>query len=119
MVHILTDTTAGLSAEDAARYSIPVVPQVIHFGEESFLEVQEMDITAFVERLVTSPVLPKTSAPPPELYSTYLRQFASDGEPILCIHPSSKVSGTVRSATVARQSLQDHAGLSVLLKFPL
>jgi len=107
MVHILTDTTAGLSAEEADRYDIPVVPQVIHFGEESFLEVEEMDVAAFVERLVTSPILPKTSAPPPELYSTYLRRFAADGEPILCIHPSSKVSGTVRSATVARQSFPD------------
>lgn len=104
MVHILTDTTAGLSAEDAARYEIPVIPQVIHFGQESFLECQEMDVEAFIERLVTSPVLPKTSAPPPELYSDHLRRFVADGEPILCIHPSSKVSGTVRSATVARQT---------------
>jgi DegV family protein with EDD domain len=107
MVHILTDTTAGLSAEDAARYDIPVIPQVIHFGHESYLECQEMDVEAFIERLVTSRDLPKTSAPPPELYSEHFRRFAADGEPILCIHPSSKVSGTVRSATVARQAFPD------------
>jgi DegV family protein with EDD domain len=107
MVHILTDTTAGLSAGDAARYDIPVVPQIIHFGQESFLECQELDVASFIERLVTSRALPKTSAPPPELYRPHLERFAADGEPILCIHPSSKVSGTVRSAMVARQEFPD------------
>jgi DegV family protein with EDD domain len=107
MVHILTDTTAALSSDEAERYGIPVIPQVIHFGHESFLECQEMDVGMFIERLVTSEVLPKTSAPPPELFSTHLERFAADGEPILCIHPSSKVSGTVRSASVARQAFPD------------
>ena len=37
MVHILTDTTSGLPPEIAAQYGIPVVPQVIHFGQESYL----------------------------------------------------------------------------------
>jgi DegV family protein with EDD domain len=104
MVHILTDTTSGLSPEVADRYDIPVIPQVIHFGQESYLECQEMDGDEFVERLVASRSLPKTSAPPPELFSPHLARFAQDGEPILCIHPSSKVSGTVRSATVARKT---------------
>lgn len=107
MVHIITDTTSGLSLEDVARYDIPLIPQVIHFGQESYLECQEMDIEMFIERLVTSQVLPKTSAPPPELFEAHLRRFAADDEPILCIHPSSKVSGTVRSAWVARQSFPD------------
>jgi DegV family protein with EDD domain len=98
---------AGLSPEDAARYDIPVIPQVIHFGQESYLECEEMDVPAFIERLLASSVLPKTSAPPPELYHPHLQRFATDGEPILCIHPSSKVSGTVRSATVARQAFPD------------
>jgi DegV family protein with EDD domain len=107
MVHILTDTTAALSPEDAARYDIEVVPQVIHFGQDSYLSCQEMDVETFVSRLVASQELPKTSAPPPELYSTRLERFVADGEPTLCIHPSAKVSGTVRSATVARQSFPD------------
>jgi len=107
MVHILTDTTAGLSCDDAARYDIPVIPQVIHFGQDSFLECQEMDVGTFIKRLVTSEDLPQTSAPPPELYVPHFRRFVADGEPILCIHPSAKVSGTVRSATVARQGFPD------------
>ena len=107
MVHIITDTTSGLEQEIAQKYDIPVIPQVIHFGQESFLECQEMDSAMFMERLVTSDVLPQTAAPPPELYYEHFERFGADGEPILCIHPSSKVSGTVRSAQVAKQDFPD------------
>ena len=107
MVHIVTDTTAVLPQDIAARYDIPIIPQVIHFGQESFLECQEMDSRMFMERLLTSETLPKTAAPPPELFHEHFERFAADGEPILCIHPSSKVSGTVRSASVARQAFPD------------
>jgi DegV family protein with EDD domain len=61
----------------------------------------------FMERLLTSKTLPQTAAPPPELFREHFERFAADGEPILCIHPSSKVSGTVRSASVARQEFPE------------
>lgn len=107
MVHIVTDTTSGLSQELAARYDVPVVPQVINFGQESYLECEEMDSQMFMEKLIASDVLPQTAAPPPELFHKHFERFAADGEPILCIHPSAKVSGTVRSALVAKQAFPD------------
>lgn len=102
MVRIITDTLAGLPASIARRYDIPVIPQVIIFGNESFLEGVEMDNAAFMARLVESPKLPKTAAPPPELFAEEFRRLVPTGEPIVCIHPSAEVSGTVRSVTVAK-----------------
>lgn len=102
MVKIITDTTAGLPAETARRYGIPVIPQVIIFGKDSYLEGVEMDNAAFMARLTTSRELPKTAAPPPELFTEEFRRLVPLAEPILCIHPSAAVSGTVRSATVAK-----------------
>jgi DegV family protein with EDD domain len=101
VVKIITDTTAGLPVEIVRRYDIPVIPQVIVFGEETFLEGVEIDNATFMERLKTSRRLPMTAAPPPELFIKEFQRLVPDGEPILCIHPSSEVSGTVRSATVA------------------
>lgn len=103
MVKIITDTTSGISKETAARFGIPVIPQIIVFGEESFYEGIDIDNAEFMQRLTTSTILPKTAAPPPELFTEQFSKFASSGESILCIHPSSEVSGTVRSATVAAQ----------------
>ena len=107
MVKIITDTTSALPAETARRYGIPVLPQVVIFGQDSFLEGVEMDRETFMARLKASAELPKTSAPPPELFAKEFRRLVPTGEPILCIHPSAEVSGTVRSATVAATDFPD------------
>lgn len=107
MVHIIADTTAGLSQDLLDKYHIPLVPQIINFGNESFLEGSEMDAAMFTQRLASSKALPKTAAPPPEMFVEHFARLASDGQPILCIHPSSKVSGTVRSAMIARQEFPE------------
>ncbi len=101
MVKIITDTTACLSPEFAQRYQIPVIPQVINFGEESYLEGVNLDHATFMQKLRHSKELPKTAAPPPELFVREFERLVPLGEPILCIHPSTEVSGTFRSATVA------------------
>jgi DegV family protein with EDD domain len=101
MVNIITDTTSCLSPEVAKRYNIPVIPQIINFGDESFYEGTQMDTAAFMARLRASSTLPKTAAPPPELFVEEFKRLISLSEPILCIHPSIEISGTVRSAMVA------------------
>ncbi len=107
MVNIITDTTACLPDEIAERYSIPIIPQVIIFGSDSYLENQEIDHATFMRRLEEAEELPKTSAPPPELFVEEFKRLLPDSEPILCIHPSSDLSGTVRSATVAAAGFPD------------
>jgi DegV family protein with EDD domain len=107
MVKIITDTTAGLPEGTARRYDIPVIPQIINFGNDSFYEGVNIDNATFMARLTMSKELPKTAAPPPELFVEEFRRLAPLDEPILCIHPSAEVSGTVRSATVAAQEFPD------------
>ena len=107
MVHIITDTTACLPEAIAKQYDIPVIPQIINFGEESFYEERDIDNPTFMSRLRTSSELPKTAAPPPELFVEEFRRLSATNKTILCIHPSAEVSGTVRSATVAAQDFPD------------
>ncbi len=104
MVHIVADTTSGLSLDFSEQHDVPLIPQIINFGQDSFRECVEMDSREFMERLLHADVLPKTAAPSPEWFHEHFARFSADGEPILCIHPSSKVSGTVRSALVAKQA---------------
>lgn len=103
MAHIITDTTACLPPEVAARYHIPIIPQVVNFGSESFLEGVNLDNDEFMRRLKSSKELPKTAAPPTELFIKEFNRLGPTGEPVVCIHPSAEVSGTIRSATVAAQ----------------
>ena len=102
MIKIVTDTTAVLSREYCQEHDIDVVPQIIRFGEETFLEGIEMDEPEFLQRLKSSAQLPATAAPAPGLFDDAYRQAAEKDYAILSIHPSAEVSGTVASANVAR-----------------
>lgn len=107
MIHIITDSTAGLPADLAQRYDIPVIPQVIVFGDESYLEGIEIDQAAFLQRLRAAKTLPTTAAPPPGLFEDIFRTRAAPGDTFLCIHPSAEISGTVRSALIAAADFPD------------
>jgi DegV family protein with EDD domain len=103
MVRIVADTTSGLPREMLRTLGIPLIPQIVIFGEESFRDDTELDTSAFLEKLTASRVLPKTAAPPPALYHPIFEQALKDGEDVVVVAPSAKVSGTVRSAEVAAQ----------------
>jgi DegV family protein with EDD domain len=107
MIKVITDTTAGLSLDIANRYEIPVIPQIINFGEKSYYEGVDIDNATFMKMLSASRELPKTAAPPPELFVQEFKKYLPQVDTILCIHPSTEISGTVRSATMAAQEFPD------------
>lgn len=107
MTKIITDTTACLPQTVQNEYRIPVIPQMIHFGEESFTEGVDFDTFSFLDKLRASKELPKASAPPPEMFSSIFAAHQDPTEPIFCIHPSSDLSGNVRSAETAKINFPD------------
>jgi DegV family protein with EDD domain len=103
MVKIIADTTSGLPREMFKTLGIHLIPQIVCFGEESFRDDTELDTATFLKKLKASKELPKTAAPPPQLYHPLFEQAIKDKEDVVVIAPSAKVSGTVRSAEVAAQ----------------
>ncbi|HEY5268869.1 MAG TPA: DegV family protein [Anaerolineales bacterium] len=103
MVKIVADTTSGLPREMLKLLGIPVIPQIVVFGEESYRDDTELDTAAFLAKLKSSKELPKTAAPAPALYNPIFAEAEQRGESVIVIAPSAKVSGTVRAATVAAQ----------------
>jgi DegV family protein with EDD domain len=107
MVKIVADTTCGLPRELLAQRGIPLIPQVVIFGDKGYHDDAEMDTAAFLQRLKASPTLPKTSAPEPTLYHPIFRQAAENGDSVVVVAPTGKASGTVRSAQTAAQDFPD------------
>ena len=103
MVKIVTDTTSSIPPAEAAALGVAMVPQIIIFGEESYRDDTELDTRTFLAKLRASAVLPKTAAPPPSMYEPIFAPLVEAGHTIICLHPSAEVSGTVRSATVAKE----------------
>jgi len=101
MTQIVADTTCGLPLDMLAALKIPVIPQLVTFGEQSFCDDGELTTELFLEKLRGSSSLPKTAAPVPALYAPIFS--AAAGETVIVVAPSGKVSGTVRSAETARQ----------------
>lgn len=110
MTIIVADTTCGLPRALLTEHGIPFVAQVVVFGAESFHDDGELDTATFLKKLKVAPVLPTTSAPEPALYQPIFRRAQEKGESVVVLAPSSKISGTVRSAQMAAQ---DFHGLDV------
>jgi DegV family protein with EDD domain len=109
MVKIVADTTSGLPREMLKTLGIPLIPQIVCFGEDSYRDDTELDTAAFLVKLKASKELPKTAAPPPALYNPIYAEAKQHGESVIVIAPSAKVSGTVRAAIVAAQDFPELA----------
>ena len=102
MTIIVADTTCGLPRQLLSERRIPLIPQVVIFGEDSYHD-DKLDIATFLSKLKASPTLPKTAAPEPSLYYPVFAEAREKGESVIVVAPTSKASGTVRSAETAAQ----------------
>jgi len=107
MLTIVADTLSCIPPDVAKGMGIPYVPQIIIFGDESYKDDYEMDSATFINRLRTSPVLPKTAAPPPALYAPIYEKYANNGNTVVVLSPTAELSGTFRGATVGAEDFPD------------
>ena len=101
MTIIVADTTCSLPRDLIAQRGIPLIPQVVIFGEDAYHDDKELDTATFLQKLKASAELPKTAAPEPPLYFPVFKDAQEKGESVIVVAPSAKVSGTVRSAETA------------------
>ena len=106
MIKIIADTTCRLPLDDIKNVGIETRPQFITFGTETSRDDTEINTEGFLEKLRASKTLPGTAAPPPALYTPIYEAILAAGDTALVLTPSSKVSGTFRSATVAAGDFQ-------------
>ena len=107
MTIIVADTTCGLPRNLLEERSIPVIPQVVMFGEESYHDDKDFDTVVFLQKLKASARLPKTAAPEPSLYFPVFEEAQRKGESVVVVAPTGKASGTVRSAETAALDYPD------------
>ena len=100
-VTIVADSTLDIPDDVAARLGIRIVPLDIHFGDETLRDHLDITSAAFLQRLVSSPVLPTTSQPPPDRFAAAFREAITAGHDVLCVTISAGLSGTYNSATLA------------------
>ena len=103
-VRIVTDSTADISPEEAKRLGISVVSLRTIFGGDVYRDGVDLTPEEFYARLAKSEKLPTTAQPPPQEFEEIYREAMEKGEQVVAIIISGVLSGTVQSATIARNN---------------
>ncbi len=98
---LVLDSTSDLSPELRADPNIRVVPLLVHFGNESLRDWEEIHPEQFYPRLQEASKLPTTSQPSAGQFLEVYREARKDFERVYSIHLSAGLSGTVGSASTA------------------
>lgn len=106
-IQIITDGSCDLPKELTKEKDIKVVPFYVSFDGEIYLkEMEELDIREFYQKMVDHPnVFPKTSMPSVDDYYQVFEPLAKQGVPVICICITTKFSGSMQSATTARDMI--------------
>lgn len=108
-VAIFTDSASDMDPQVAATDGIGIVPLLVTFGDETFKAGEELSTKAFWDRMTAPDApFPKTAASSPaEFKDAYEAAFADGAEAVVSIHVASSLSGTIKSAQIARDMLPD------------
>lgn len=99
---LITDSTAYIPEELIQQYNIHVVPQVLIWGETSYLDGVDIQPSEFYRRLEDSEVHPTTSQATVASFHSIFEPLVAKNIPILTIVLSEKLSGTLQSAKQAK-----------------
>jgi len=101
-IAVVTDSTTYLPSDLVKRYNISVAPQVLIWGEQTYKDGVDIQSEEFFTRLKTAKVMPTTSQVAVISFQEMFQDLVNKDYEILAVLVSSKLSGTVQSATQAR-----------------
>ena len=104
---IITDGSCDLPKDLAAKENITVVPFYVSFDEKNYMkEGIDIEVRDFYQKMVDNKgVFPKSSLPSVQDYIEVFEPILKKGKGIVCICITSKFSGSVQSATNAKNIL--------------
>ena len=108
-IAIITDSTAYIPQELVDQYDIKVAASysIWDGGKEMYRDGLEMTPSEFYARLKESADIPSTSQATVTDFDEIFKPLVAEGRPIVAIHVSPKLSGTLQSATLAKENYPD------------
>jgi DegV family protein with EDD domain len=106
-VAIVTDSASDLTAADAARHGIRIVPLYVRFGDEERRAGVDLSIDEFWTRMVApdAPFPTTAAASPGDFTAAFEEELASGADAIVCVTVGGKLSATIKSAELAAQAM--------------
>jgi DegV family protein with EDD domain len=107
-IRIVTDSSCDLPEASVSAHGIRVVPLTIRFGDEEFIDREQLSTDDFWARCARQDTLPETAAPAPGQFEVVFRGLAEEGATgIVVVSLSGALSATMQSAELAARSVTD------------
>lgn len=105
MLKIVTDSAANISAEEAKKLGVEVLPLSIIFGDDIYRDGVDITTEEFYDKLVNGGVHPHTSQINIADFEDIFTRAKENGERLFLILLSSALSGTVSCARIAKENV--------------
>lgn len=97
------------------EHGVRVVPLSIRFGDEEFIDREDLTTAEFWARCAQQDTLPETAAPAPGQFEQTYRELLADGATgIVVVSLSGDLSATMQSAELAARSVADEIPVRVV-----
>lgn len=115
-IAFVTDSTAGLPADQIEKYNVSVVPLQVIFGTQVFRDGIDLTQDEFFRRLKEAKTLPTTSQPTTGDFEATYKQLLDDPnvDSIISVHISSKLSGTYSASQQAAERVGGSKKISII-----
>lgn len=104
-IHIITDSASDITGID--REKLTILPMAITFGETEYQDGITLSHKEFYEKLIESSEIPVTSQITPYSFKCAIEKAVKNGDAVIVITMSSKLSGTYQSAAAAAMEYDD------------
>ena len=105
-IKLLVDSAADIGKEEAKRLGIEMIPMLITIGESDYFDGVDILPEQFYEKMSESSVLPKTSQVTAYRFKEAFDELTKNGDEVVCITISSKLSGTYSGASIAAHAYE-------------
>jgi DegV family protein with EDD domain len=113
-VKVITDSVSDLPVSVAQEWGITIIPQYTLFGNEAYRDGVDLTTEEFYRRLVSSSVLPTTSAPPASEILEVFNKLAEETDEIVFVAMNAKYGAIYDNALLAKEMVTKPCRIEVI-----
>ena len=103
MIKISIDSASDIDKNEAADLGVSLIPMTVRFGDTEYFDGVDLSRREFFEKLIESDELPQTSQINESRFEEHYAELAENGDDVISIVISSKLSGTYDCARRAAE----------------
>lgn len=112
-IGILSDSACDIPKELLEKYQIQTVPLTVSFGDEFYLDQLTIKPKQFIDKLVKSTEIPKSSQPSLMDFTNRYNYLTTHYDSIVSVHLNGKFSGMINSSRKAAAAVSSKSGKKI------